>query len=201
MYSGVDKAIIEEQVIDKPSVHIVYPQVRGLRKEVEEQVNQAIRETVERLTIMQDWYKNETYSLDVSFEVTLNEKGLLSLRLENFIQVEHAAHPTTVVASLTVDLNSGKEYELYDYFRNMSGHALRITNYILREVERKGITLIVDLKLIPDNHPYYLSKDGLVIYFQEAEIAPRVYGILEFTISYSFLEPILEEGSPLERLI
>jgi len=35
---------------------------------------------------------------------------------------------------------------------------------------------------------YYLSNDGLVIYYQQYEIAPYATGIVEFTIPFSVLE-------------
>ncbi len=201
MYSGIDSAVIVEQVIEKPHAHILFPQVRGVESETELIINQLIEEQIKGITMMQEWYDEETLFMEVSYEVKLNEKGLISLFFRNFAQIEHAAHPMTIVRSLTVDLNTGEEYELFDYFKNMSGHALKITNFILREVERKEITLIIDLKLIPDNHPYYLCKDGIVIYFQEGEIAPRSYGILEFTIPYTFLQSLFEIECPLERLL
>jgi len=201
MYGVIESAVILEQVNEKPHARIIFPQVRGLESEKEIIINQLIEEIIKGITMMQAWYDEETMFMDVSYKVKLNEKGLLSLFFQNYAQIEHAAHPMTIVRSLTVDLNTGKEFELFDYFWNMSGHALKITNYILKEVKAKEIALIVDLKLIPDDHTHYLCKDGIVIYFQEGELAPRSYGVLEFTIPYIFLKSILEKGSPLEKLL
>jgi len=121
--------------------------------------------------------------------------------LENFVQIKKAAHPTTLVHSLTVDLNTGEVYELYDLFKNMSAHGLRITDYILREIEKKQIPLITDLRLIPDNHVYYLTEVDLVVYFREGELTSCDYGILEFAIPYYYLSSIVDKASPLERLL
>lgn len=201
MYGGIDSAVIMEEVISKPFVRIAYPRVRGINEKTADLINELIEEKIKTMTIIGEWQESDIQELDISYQVTLNQKGLLSLRFESFLMIRNAAHPTTSVCSLTVDLNTGKVYELYDFFRNMSGHAIRMTNYILGEMKEKGIPLIFDLKLIPDNHVYYLTEDALVIYFQEAELAPRVYGILEFPLSYAFLQNIMESDSPLRRLL
>ena len=197
---GTD-AIIEEQVIDHSGIHILYPRVRKVGKETEEIINQLIKQEVERLMTVPEWSEENTLTMEGTYEVTLNQRGLLSIRFKNFVNIEHAAHPTTIIRSITVDLNTGEEYELYDFFRNMSGHALMITNFIRQELEKQNIPLIIDLKLIPDNHPYYLTEDTLIVYFQEAEIAPRSFGILEFPIPYLYLKSIFENDSPLQKLL
>lgn len=201
MYSGIDSAVIEVQVIEQGTVHVLFPQIGGLQESVARKINLLIDVMVKSMMSIQGLGYEKIQQMKGTYQVTLNEKGLLSLRFENFTYVEHAAHPTTLVRSLTVDLHTGQEYQLYEFFRNMSGHAIQITNYILREMKRLEIPLAVDLRLIPDNHVYYLTPDSLVIYFQEGEIAARVYGVLEFPLRYSFFISMLESDSPLKRLI
>lgn len=201
MNGGLDSAVIMEKLISKPFTHITYPHVRGINEDTAELINELIEEKIKTMTILGEWQESDIQELDISYQITLNQKGLLSLRFESFLVIQNAAHPITQVGSLTIDLNTGKVYELYDFFRNMSGHAIRMTNYILGEMKEKRIPLIIDLKLIPDNHVYYLTEDALVIYFQEGELAPRVYGVLEFPLSYAFLQNIMESDSPLRRLL
>jgi len=202
MYSGIDSASIQEQVIDIPPVRVVLPRVQGLwNKTIEEKINLVIEEKVNNIIRAFGGQRGDLLEMTGGYRVTLNQKGLLSLRFEILSQIKNAAHPITIIRSLTVDLNTGKVYELYDLFRSMVGHAITITKYILREVEKQKIPLIIDLKLIPDNHPYYLTEDSLVIYFQEASLAPRDYGILEFPMPIILLSSLMENPGPLPRLL
>ena len=201
MTNGADSAIIMGQVLDKPPVHVLYPRVQGLGdKRIQEKINLVIERKVNDLILFQGGQK-DLQELRGNYEVTLNQMGQLSLRFEMFAQIRMAAHPSTMIDSLTVDLNTGQEYELYHLFRNMSAHALVITNFLLKQIEREQIPLIVDLKLIPDNHPYYLTGEALVVYFQEAELAPRSYGILEFPVAYNYVKSIIDPAGPLRQMV
>ncbi len=202
MTNGVDSAIIVEQVLDKPPIHVLYPRVQGLwNKQIQEKINLLIEDKVNNLILTQGGRRDDLQELRGNYEVTFNQMGLLSLRFEIFTQIRLAAHPTTVIDSFTADLNTGREYELYHLFRSMSAHALVITNFLLKEIEREQIPLIVNLKLIPDNHPYYLAEKALVVYFQEAELAPRSYGILEFPVAYNYINSIIDPAGPLGQKI
>ena len=202
MTDGADSAIIQEQVLDKQPVHVLYPRVQGLGdKSIQENINLLIEGKIDELILIQGGQRDDLQELRGNYEVALNQMGLLSLRFDMFAQIRLAAHPSTMIDSLTVDLNTGQEYELYHLFKSMSGHALVITNFLLKEIEREQIPLIVDLKLIPDNHPYYLTEEALVVYFQEAELAPRSYGILEFPVAYSYIKSIIDPAGPLGQKI
>ncbi|PKM79175.1 MAG: hypothetical protein CVU88_07140 [Firmicutes bacterium HGW-Firmicutes-13] len=193
-------ANIVEIKIDEPPVQVTYPQVQGLKdKDVQEEINRLIREQVNTLMVEQG-VREELLEMTGNYRITLNKKGLLSIRFENFSFIKFAAHPSTAVKSLTIDLKTGKKYDIVDFFEIGDSYRLIIRNIINREIKERGIQLIVDFKGISDNQNYYLTNNSVVIYYQEAELAARVWGILEFPIPFTYLRNVIDKDGPLAGL-
>lgn len=194
-------AQINRRILEREHVSVYYPQVEGLgNTEVEMSINQRILNLVEDLINSQN-VDDAVVEITGSYLVRLNKKSLLSLRFEVYSYREMAAHGMTVVKSLTFDLNSGRVYQLEDFFRPDSGYIQYISKQIKRQIVQEDIPLIADFNSIDENQDYYLSDKFLIIYFQLYEYTPYVYGIPQFHISLEELEPYFRNNSPLYRLI
>ena len=102
---------------------------------------------------------------------------------------------------MSFDRRTGKRLDT-GIFKNLKSKELR--NEILRGLreyfevktneELNENLLGVDYKHIPmpSVAPYFM-KDGLVFIYGQYEIAAYVYGMPQFTIPYSRLEPLLKE--------
>ncbi|MEL7646926.1 MAG: DUF3298 and DUF4163 domain-containing protein [Sedimentibacter sp.] len=124
-------------------------------------------------------------------EITFNQDCAFSLYYDKYVYTG-GAHGQTVRTSDTWDLNDGKEIYLCDMFVN---HGFNMLDYLRSSIGDQIQANLEDEHIYFDNHienvakylcvsSFYLKPEGIVIYFQEYEIAPYAAGIPEFLIPY-----------------
>lgn len=86
-----------------------------------------------------------------------------------------------------INLNTGRELTLSDVFNTNTDYISLITSYITEEISKhpEWYYPIEDLE-IPDSQSFYLTFDGVVVYFGLDEIAPAEFGIPKFKINYGY---------------
>lgn len=116
------------------------------------------------------------------YAVRHNGDGKLSLTL-TFYVYQGGAHGMTYMRGLTFDLATGREYRLPDLVPYDGGGRERIDAAIAGQLKDRHIPLIARFKGVTDNPDFYLAADGRpVVFFQLYELAPYVYGFLEFPL-------------------
>lgn len=195
-------AIISTEYIKDELKDIEYPRVSGLSNaQVERQINQDIRDLVEQMIYEQTPPGSRKTWMTARYQISLNQKGLLSIRLENYAFTPPAAHGYTLVRSLTFDLNTGVIYGFSDLFKPDSNYKEVLNQIIEKQIKEREIPLIGEFEGVKENQEYYLTPDSLVIYYQLYELAPYAYGIVEFPIPYSEIEDYINPNGPIARLI
>jgi hypothetical protein len=136
-------------------------------------------------------YPIREFEAFVDFVVTYNQNCMISLY---FDQYEYAggAHGLTVRYSDTWNLTKSKRMELGDFFPHRSNYKDFLIQTINKQIEdeltKENAMYFEDYeKLVKENfktNNFYLSKEGLVIYFQQYDIAPYAAGIPTFVIPY-----------------
>ena len=127
----------------------------------------------------------------VDFTVAYNQNCLVSLY---FDQYEYAggAHGLTVRYSDTWNLEKSKRLEMSDFFPHKHNYREYILQVIDQQIEyrmaNEGAMFFADYERLKKENfkanNFYLSKEGLVVYFQEYDIAPYAAGLPTFTIPY-----------------
>lgn len=127
----------------------------------------------------------------VDFTVTYNQNCLVSLY---FDQYEYAggAHGLTVRYSDTWNLEKSKRLEMSEIFphnHNYREYVLEVIDQQIDDRIAKEEAMFFDdyEKLKHENfkaNNYYLTKEGMVVYFQQYDIAPYAVGLPTFTIPY-----------------
>lgn len=128
----------------------------------------------------------------VDYVVTYNKNCMLSLY---FDQYEYAggAHGLTVRSSDTWNLSKSKRVELYEMLIPSQNNGISYAlDMILKQIEDKKkqddmVYFDEYPKLIKENfkaNNFYLTEEGVVIYYQQYDIAPYAYGLPTFTIPY-----------------
>ncbi len=127
------------------------------------------------------------YATDASYEVKLNNSKYLSI-LQSIYTYTGGAHGMTVRYSMTTDKQTGKAIELKDLFRSND-----YINYLnkLALNQNKDIHLFQPVTLTGQEN-FYLTDDGLVIYYQLYEVAPYAAGFVEYKFSYADMAPIMK---------
>lgn len=121
-----------------------------------------------------------------TYFVSFNNNGLLSLTLELY-SYTGGAHGLTERVSYNIDLNSGKNLQLKDLFKEGVDFKSVINREIQKKIasSQKGMYFEGTFKGITDNQPYYIKNGTIVIYFPVYELAPYVAGFPEFVIPFS----------------
>ena len=193
-------AAITENKIENECTDVSYPQVAGLKNEdVQNKINQLIRKQIIDLIPKEGCQKYNT--IKGIYQVELNKNGILSIKFDVYTIRKQAANGLNVQKSITVNLETGKIYQVYDLFRRNSGYRAVITRMIKEQIKERDLPLIKEFKGIGDNESFYLTNNALVIYFQEIEFTPHYVGIPEFTIPFNQIKNLINEDGPIARLI
>ncbi|MBM7623681.1 RsiV family protein [Sporohalobacter salinus] len=176
-----------------------YPEIiRPHNQALENRINKLIKQTVEE-TLPSDRYKKmNIITAAGEYEETVNIKEILSIRFENYYYPEGMANGITEVRGLTVNLITGKKYRLKHLFAS-ENYKSYLNRIIEEQIEEREIPLIEEFTGITGNEVFYLTEEALVIVFQEYELTPGYFGVLEFKIPYQDLKPIIDENSPIYK--
>lgn len=127
------------------------------------------------------------------YRIKYNQNDLLSLVFLEY-QFAGGAHGSTIQSGYTFDLNTGKQQSLADQFLPNVDYISVISKEVKRQIEARGLTdaLFEPFTKIRPDQGYYLTDQGLVVFFQQYEIMPYAAGIQEFTIDYRDLQGMLK---------
>ncbi|MCL6586867.1 MAG: DUF3298 and DUF4163 domain-containing protein [Anoxybacillus sp.] len=129
------------------------------------------------------------------FTVTYNKNGILSIPVTLY-SYTGGAHGMTVKVPNTFDFNTGKQLQLSDIFKKGSNYKQVIIREVITQIKKESDVYFdnaIDVvKNMPDNQPYYLTTNGIVVYYGLYEIAPYAAGIREFLIPFSTLQPYIK---------
>lgn len=131
----------------------------------------------------------------LQYEITYNLNCHLSLYRDAYTYTG-GAHGSTLRASDTWSLKSGERLSLSAFFPPGENYKPLLLKEILRQA---NAAMQQNPGIYFDNYPalirehfneesYYLTPEGLAIYFQQYEIAPYATGIVVFTIPYGVLK-------------
>ena len=204
------KTVKQNSENDIIKITLQYPRIDGLGdKAVQDSINsifekealQARDEGLRNAEEMKDLkssggisspHKCETY---FDYSVKYDQNGMLSIAFLNY-QYTGGAHGLTLQTSYTLDLKTGKEYELKDMMKGEAGYVSFISGIVRNEIDEKTrageLAEIAAFNTIKDDQDFYLSDSGLVVYFQQYEYFPYAAGIQAFPIEFSTLKDMLK---------
>jgi hypothetical protein len=133
------------------------------------------------------------YEAFLEYFITYNQNCFLSLYFDKY-EFTGGAHGSTLRASDTWELCLGHHLPLGSFFKPGTDYKRILTDEIIRQAdqiqERQKIYFDDYKPLIIknfDKSSFYLSPEGITIYYQQYDIAPYSSGIAEFTIPYSII--------------
>lgn len=176
-------------------VTVYYPVVEGLKKDIETKINNKLYE------LFVEPRKNITEKDQLSVEDTFtsNLQGqLLVINQNGYDYPFGAAHGMPIKNYYHFNINTGEFYTLKDLFIKDCDYVTKINSIIKEMIEKQEINnesmLFPDsFETIAKDHNFYLTQDGLVIYFYPYEIAAYAAGFPEFIIPFEKLSNILDE--------
>ena len=205
--SNVD--IIEKKLEEDTrfiKVEILYPNIEGNNKKIQKNIdklNNKIKSDIDTwikdlkdLSVKSE-HESDLYNVPFrqfqifsTYKVALNKENILSIPVEQY-QDTGGAHGLTTKISYNFDLNTGTTLKLKDLFKNNYNYKEAINNEIKKQISEKSALYFDDgksFKGIKENQDFYITEDGIVVYFQLYEIAPYSSGIREFKIPFSLVK-------------
>jgi hypothetical protein len=126
------------------------------------------------------------------YDVFRADAQIVSL-IQRVYQFTGGAHGMTVQKGHTIDMISGRRLNLADLFIPSASYAERMTRFVLEEGRARQLPMW-DFKGIGAQSAFYLSDAGVVLFFQQYEIAPYSAGIIQMQVPYELLADILQPG-------
>ena len=202
VFAGFPTVSNKESTASRPKYEIYTPQINGLEngeaqsainKALAEVPNTALKEYREATSYIDKEIKNNNRSSDlmnalilmVNYDVKLLTKKTFSI-VEQSYMYSGGAHGITTTVGKTFDLRTGREYSLGDLF-DTADYTQNINRIIREEITARGKQDLYRFTGLQNNQAFFISKEGLFIFFQQYEIAPYSEGIITFFIPYSQL--------------
>lgn len=177
-----------------------YPQVQGLishtaQKKINEviqnHINSSYKSALElkKEELTDKEVSQGKYSYEVSYEVKYNKNNLLSILIYDYTYTG-GAHGSTVVTAYNFDVLTGNQVKL----TNIVGKNSKLTKLkkytktdLLNQQKELGTVFTDELDglTFDNNRPFYFYDNGIVVKFQQYEVAPYAAGMPEVKIPYS----------------
>lgn len=195
-------AEVERLQIKKKNININYPKIKGLEEHAaENRINRLVQQKIYRMVMEGLTSQTGPVNIQSDYKVKLNQRGLLSMLFTQSATSFGAAHPNNVLHSLTIDLESGREWQFDDLFNSKTDYRETLDKLINKQIEERKIPLTDEYKGINKRQEYYLTENMLIPYYQVYKYTYHAYGPLELYIPYRTIYGIINNDGPVSRLI
>ena len=124
------------------------------------------------------------------FDAFRNDARFISLT-QNRYQYTGGAHGMNWLTATTVNLQTGHYYKLSDLFVADADYIDFLSKFVRREGAKRNYPLWGFGGIRPDS-AFYLTNEGIVLFFQPYEIAPYSEGVVRILIPYGDLAGMLK---------
>jgi hypothetical protein len=195
-----------------------YPQITGenlstsaqkFNRLVEERVNASVQQfknyvkaDMPHMQTLPDSLKHNSFQMTYTVDVLKPGKQvLISLRLSIEGMQAGRAHPYHKHQTLNFDLSTGKELTLKDLFKPRVKYLNVLSKYASTELNKK----LQDKWMIKEgtapiakNYDLWnVKKNGILVTFEEYQVAPYAYGSQDIEIPFSVLKNLIALNSPI----
>lgn len=129
---------------------------------------------------------NIKYEFDAGYSVYYNKDGLISITL-TYYSFTGGAHGSTYRVAYNYDLINGKELQLQDLFSKDADANDTVKQEIITQMQGNEEFSLFDsansIKNYPKPFNFYFTEEGIVVWFDEYEIASYSAGMPEFLIT------------------
>lgn len=142
-------------------------------------------------------YPIREFEAYVNYEVTYNQNCAISLYFDQY-EYSGGAHGLTVRDSDTWNLLKSMRMNLTDFYPNNPNYMEQIMQEVITQIKMQiadgsGMYFENYEQLVRDTfkpNNFYVTTDGLVVYFQQYDIAPYASGLPAFVIPFHENGPI-----------
>ena len=141
-------------------------------------------------------------SFDVQFVVIFQAGGIWSFKFNFSGYADGAAHPYHYSLTYNYDLEQGKQISLEELFPADSDYLSALSSYCIAELSKRDIGFYGGFQHgaepTPDNYRNWnITANGLLLTFDEYQVAPYAAGPQTITMPYSKLSTLINPNGPL----
>lgn len=141
--------------------------------------------------------------MDVGYQFFTPTESLLSISFGVDWYSAGAAHPNSYSRTLNYDLDSGTVLALADLFKPDTQFLEALSAYSIQVLTEKGTLLFPDgAQPTDDNYKNWnLTPDGLLITFDDYQVAPHAAGPQQVVVPYAQLTDLIDPDGVLGPLV
>ncbi|MEH7112393.1 WG repeat-containing protein [Neobacillus niacini] len=187
-----DISVIENKFKPDKDYLVYYPQVKGIKNQ--ENVNQTLKDLSGVKIIPENTQLESSYIGD--FDITFYKNNLMVIEINGYEYPFGAAHGMPIKKYAHLNLKTGEFFHLKDLFSPKEDYVKVISEIIGEQIKNDDQYSYVfpeTYKGIKADQPFFISKEGLNLYFQPYEIAPYAAGFPTFTIPFAEINSIINK--------
>lgn len=143
--------------------------------------------------------------LDIGWKLVSPPGEILSLKFETIGYSDGAAHPYHYTQTLTFDIEKGEQVSLDVLFLPDSDYLKFLSDYCKIELAARDIDFDSSSQgadpTVENYRNWNITSDGLMITFDEYQVAPYAAGPQTVIIPYSALQGIIDPVGPLGKFL
>src|SRR5215208_1170807 len=147
---------------------------------------------------------NNGSSLDVTYKLVSQTNDIWSFKFDVSFYADGAAHPGLNSVTLNYDLGQGKELTLADLFLPGSNYLDAISAYCIAELSKQPFfdgPFSEGAQPTPENYRNWnIALDGLMITFDEYQVAPYAAGPQTVVVPYNVLQTLVNPHGAIGKL-
>jgi hypothetical protein len=146
-------------------------------------------------------------SFDVTYELILRTGYVYSIKFNVMGYTDGAAHPYHFSKTVNFNLETGQEVTLDQLFLPGSNYLQIFSDVSKAELSKRDIGFTDEIfssgaDPTPENYQHWnIAEDGLLITFDEYQVAPYAAGAQTVTVPYSALKDVIDPNGVLGRFI
>lgn len=128
----------------------------------------------------------KSYRVVSNYAVTFNKNHVLST-IQNLMAFTEGNGPLyNELNNYNIDLLTGKTLTLKDIFNENINYTKAIADYVRYKIGQNKDLYYSSVDItIPEDQAFYITDDGLVIYFGLDQVAPAEFGIPKFKMTFN----------------
>lgn len=143
--------------------------------------------------------------LEANYTLVSQIKELWSFKFDFHFYSDGAAHPGSYSVTLNYDLGQGRELALADLFLPNSNYLEAISMYCIQELSKQPFfdgSFTEGALPTPENYRNWnIASDGLLITFDEYQVAPYAAGPQTLTVPYTELQGLINPEGALGQIV
>jgi hypothetical protein len=179
------------------------PRVQNFNVEMRAVVDDAVAMFKQNLAGLTPTPNSTVSTFELHYSVVSPPGDLISVMFTIQTYYSGAAHPADASRTVTYDLEAGKDLSMTDLFLPNSDYLTQIAKYCSAQLSTRDIGFQgfeLGATATPENYRNWnVTADGLLITFDEYQVAPYAAGPQAVVLPYSELASLIDPHGPLAQ--